>query len=307
MVCTQNIPENTTFVQTNFMSVLIFCILLNVLVGVIFKLFNQYNVDILPAIIVNYFVCVFTAGCFMRDFTFIPNIFTSSWVFYAMAMGIFFFVIFMIIARTVAIHGVMVSTTAQKLSLILPVLVAVLFFNEVLTGIKALGIASAITAVILIAYQKQKKELGQSLFVASLPFLTWLGSNFVDLSLYLVEKNKLAPNAGLNFTAALFLFAGIAGFCYFCFHFNWNFQTLNRKNVFAGFLLGIPNFFSIYLVLYLLEHGWVGSVVFPILNVSIILITATVGILVFKEQLTLKKSLGFGFAILAIVLLSMPF
>ena len=41
---------------------LLFCILLNVAVAIIFKVFPRFNIDVKRAIIVNYFTCVATAS-----------------------------------------------------------------------------------------------------------------------------------------------------------------------------------------------------------------------------------------------------
>ena len=70
--------------------------------------------------------------------------------------------------------------------------------------------------------------------------------------------------------------------------------------------MGIPNFFSIYLIVVLLSDGWQGSILFPMLNVAIILITTLVGLFVFKEDFNQNRKAGIILAILAIILLSLP-
>jgi drug/metabolite transporter (DMT)-like permease len=288
------------------MQVLILCILLNVLVAVIFKYFPLYKIDTLQAIVVNYFVCMVTASVTIGDFTYVADIPYQSWFLYAFFMGLFFFLIFNVIAKTVEHHGVMVSSTAQKLSMIIPVIVAVIFFDEHITVVKILGICSAIAAVFLVSYQKSDAQsVSKSLWIAFLPLLTWIGSSIVDLSLYLVDKLQLAVGAGLKFTSALFLCAGFFGALVLTYSILKGERKLEWKSIMAGIVLGIPNFFSIYLVLKLLEDEWNGSVVFPLLNVSIILISALLGVLVFKENFTTKKGLGFGFALVAIILLAL--
>lgn len=288
------------------MQVLISCILLNVLVAVIFKYFPKYKIDTLQAIVVNYFVCMVTASVTLNDFSYVVDIPYQSWFLYAACMGLFFFLIFNVIARTVEHHGVMVSSTAQKLSMIIPVIVAVVFFGEDITMLKILGICFAIAAVYLVSYQKSDGQaLPKSLWIVMLPLLTWIGSSIVDLSLYLVDKLQLAEGAGMKYTSALFLCAGFFGALVLTYSIMKGERRLEWSSVLAGIVLGIPNFFSIYLVLKLLEDGWNGSVVFPLLNVSIILISALLGVLVFKENFTTKKGLGFGFALVAIILLAL--
>ena len=72
----------------------------------------------------------------------------------------------------------------------------------------------------------------------------------------------------------------------------------------AGISLGVPNFFSIYLLLLALQQGWGGSVVFPVNNVGVLVMAAIFGIVLFKERLIPIRIWGFALAVLAIVLIT---
>ncbi|MBK9689882.1 MAG: hypothetical protein IPO65_19970 [Saprospiraceae bacterium] len=106
---------------------LLFCILLNVVVAIIFKVFPRFNIDVKRAIIVNYFTCVATAWAadYAEFNTHLPLV--KDFVVWTLPMGILFFMVFLVIGKTVATYGVLVATTSQKLSLILPVAIALLF------------------------------------------------------------------------------------------------------------------------------------------------------------------------------------
>jgi drug/metabolite transporter (DMT)-like permease len=76
------------------------------------------------------------------------------------------------------------------------------------------------------------------------------------------------------------------------------------KNVFAGICLGIPNFFSIYLLITAYSStGWSDSTVLAVVNVSIVITSAILGFIAFKEALSKQKLLGLVCSILAIGLL----
>ena len=83
-----------------------------------------------------------------------------------------------------------------------------------------------------------------------------------------------------------------------------NGTTYRWKEVIAGFALGVPNFFSIYFLLMVLSNGMDGSVVFPINNVGILLLTAVLGLLFFSEKFNLRKMIGFSMAVLSIILVA---
>lgn len=275
--------------------------------AVIFKVFPKFTIDVKRAIIVNYFTCVLTAWAvdFSEFNAHLPVV--VDFFQWTLPMGILFFAVFLVIGKTVASYGVLVATTSQKLSLILPVLVAILFFNEALTFYKLPGLVAALGAVIYInAEGRPQLPNWKTLTALSFPMLTWLGSSAVDLSLFLSEKYQAAEGHNLIFTASLFFFAGLSGLIYVGWQDLKTGSSWKRKDVIAGVLLGIPNFFSIYLIVVLLSDGWQGSILFPILNVSIILITTLVGLAVFKENFSFNRKTGIVLAILAILLLSLP-
>jgi uncharacterized membrane protein len=74
------------------------------------------------------------------------------------------------------------------------------------------------------------------------------------------------------------------------------------RNIIAGFVLGVPNFFSIYFLLAALNQGE-GSVIAPIVNVGIIITATIMGWIIFKEKLNTRQSIGVGIAVIAILLI----
>ena len=91
------------------MLTLILCVILNSLIGVIFKLFEKYKIDNFQAIVVNYYVCVATAAItFMINP--IPHTLTEkSWFTYAILLGVLYILVFNSMATTVQKSVVMVT------------------------------------------------------------------------------------------------------------------------------------------------------------------------------------------------------
>ena len=98
----------------------------------------------------------------------------------------------------------------------------------------------------------------------------------------------------------MFLFAGLTGLIILIIRIIKGQTVIRTKNIIAGVCLGIPNFFSIYLLLLALQQGWEGSVVFPINNVGVLVLAAFFGIVLFKEKLNGFKLAGFILSLLAI-------
>ena len=122
-----------------------------------------------------------------------------------------------------------------------------------------------------------------------------------------IEGNKkgLAPNGDIKFLASLFLLAGLIGVGVIVFKYLKTGETLKLRNVIAGVCLGIPNFFSLYLIILSLQAGMAASVVFPVNNVGVLVLAAILGYVLFGERFNTNKYIGFGLAIVAIALITL--
>jgi drug/metabolite transporter (DMT)-like permease len=282
------------------------CLLINSFIGVIFKWFETHKVDNLAAITSNYFVCLLTGSVVYGKWALPSDLFYKNWFWLAVLMGLLFIITFNLMALTVQNFGVSIATIFQKMSLIAPAIIAMSWYDEPAPWTKITGILLAILSIVLLSYKKGKSEesihLGWMVF---LPVSIFLGSCVVDSCLFLVEKEGWAPNGDIEFVSSLFFFAGVFGFIMWAYKKIRNPVKLEFKNILGGIALGVPNFFSIYLLLLLLSKGWEASVVFPINNVGVLLFAALFGYLFFKERLTGIKIAGFIMACLSITLISL--
>ncbi len=284
------------------MLILLSCILLNSLIGVVFKLFDKYGVDNFQAIVVNYLVCVLTAAVVSNGNPIPPNLTLQPWFWFALGLGVLFIIIFNLFALTVQKAGIMVSTIFQKMSLVAPALIAILIYDESSDIFKWAGIALSLLAIVLLSYnaETENKSSVSSHHDWIYPLLTFIGSCIIDSSIFLVQKNNLVDEGDIGFVASLFLFAGLTGLLILCIRLINKQTSIQLKNIIAGVCLGIPNFFSIYLLLLALQQGWEGSVVFPVNNVGVLVLAAFFGIVLFREKLNGIKIAGFILSLLAI-------
>ncbi len=284
------------------MLIIFSCILLNSLIGVVFKLFEKFGVDNFQAIVVNYLVCVLTATAVSNGNPIPASLLLQPWIGFALGLGVLFIFVFNLFALTVQKTGIMVSTIFQKMSLVAPSLIAILIFHETSSVTKWAGIAISLMAIVLLSYnsEKENKSSLNTHHVWIYPLLTFIGSCIIDSSIYLVQKNNLVTEGDIGFVASLFLFAGLTGLIILIIRIIKGQTVIRTKNIIAGVCLGIPNFFSIYLLLLALQQGWEGSVVFPINNVGVLVLAAFFGIVLFKEKLNGFKLAGFILSLLAI-------
>ena len=134
------------------------------------NLFAKYNVNTLHAIIINYFVACICGILLYQGNTEIATIPEQSWFMGAAALGILFIVVFNLMATTTQRSGLSVVSVATKMSVAIPILFGVLYYNEALGILKVLGILLALAAVNLASI---KKEDGISIKKENLIFSTW--------------------------------------------------------------------------------------------------------------------------------------
>lgn len=286
---------------------LILCIVFNSILGVIFKMFARYDIDQLQAIVINYIVCVLTATVVIGDWPIPADVTSQPWFLHALILGALFVTIFYMIAKTVEHFGIVVNSIFQKMSLIAPALIAIFIYHESSGWMKWTGIFAAISSVILLSYEKPDQsdnKIQQGKWLWIFPALTFLGSCLIDSGLYYVEKTGLVANSDIGFTASLFLSASVSGLIMLGYAIVNGKTQLQWKNIVAGIILGVPNFFAIYLLILVLKQGWGGSIVFPVNNVGILVLTALFGILVFKEKITPFKIAGFVLSVFSIFLIT---
>lgn len=196
-----------------------------------------------------------------------------------------------------------ITSIFQKLSLIFPVLAGLLFFSEQASTLKLIAIPLTVMAIIMSNFPDKKNENAVKAIKRFwyLPILVLFGSGLIEVLLFYVQQSGKVGEAGLNFTSLLFVMAGIWGLLFLIIKGKLSFRP---REVIAGICIGIPNFFTIYLLIKGLEIGWDGSVLFPVNNVGTIFFTAIIGILIFKERLTKINYIGLVLAIVAVYFIS---
>jgi multidrug transporter EmrE-like cation transporter len=101
------------------------------------------------------------------------------------------------------------------------------------------------------------------------------------------------------------MFAALTGTIIFIVRFIRKNIFIRVKDIIAGIALGIPNYFSIYFLIEALRHPTIdSSIVFVINNVSTVLLSTLLGILLFKEHLVRKNKIGIIIAVVSIILVA---
>jgi multidrug transporter EmrE-like cation transporter len=268
---------------------------------VIFKLFEVFKINTLQAIIVNYLVAA-SLGFYLSDLPVsVSEITQQSWFYGAFLLGILFIVVFNLMALTSQRNGLSVASVASKMSLVIGVLFGILYYGESANYIKVIGIVLALLAVYLASAKEGQaiKKKSSLLF----PLLVFLGSGCIDTSLKFFETEYVAEGGVPIFSATIFGFAFLFGLLFLVVKIVKGEFKFHYKNILGGILLGVPNYFSIvYLLKALNAEGMESSTAFTVNNVGIVVLSTLLGLILFREKISLKNFLGVVIAIISVYL-----
>ncbi len=281
---------------------LLLSVLSSSLIFVIFKLFKRYRIDTFQAIVVNYFTA-FIIGFTLYGHTWNPACMEqTSWMFYAVVCALLFIGLFLVMAKSAQFNGVASTSIAIKMSMAISLILMIIAYGESVTWLKLVGIALAFIGVYLVSKpSKTEKNTSSALWMLVVLFI---GGGALDFILNYVHNTQLALLEDSLFSAIGFGLAGTLGLCILIARYVQEKSTFHIKNILAGIILGVPNFFSIYLLLQSYETtGWDDTTVLAITNVSVVLLSSIIGFIAFKESTTKQKIVGLIAAILAISVL----
>lgn len=266
-------------------------ILASSLIFVLFRSFPAWKIDTLQAVIANYFVA-FACGIFLFHDHIPASTALEIGMPYALLCGVLFISLFILMGLSSQKNGVSTTSISVKMSMAFSVIL-VLFINHTpLAWTNIIPLIAAIVGVFLVSFSKQDNN--QSNGYLWMLLVLFFGSAGLDLVLYFTNSRWL-PNGFHDgvFAALGFLMAGIMGLGYFIIKRIQGKICFDRKSWFGGIILGIPNYFSIYLLvksyntLDLDPHQ-----ILSIANVGVVIITAILGLTLFNEKFTTQKTIG---------------
>ena len=270
----------------------------------IFKYFGICNVNNLQAIVINYFtagsLAIANAKFNGLDYNFYSIIY-SDYLIPSLIIGTLFIITFNLVAFGTQKIGIAVTTVANKMSMIIPVLFGLILFNEDKNILKITGIILALFAIYFSSTNKGKLSFDKKYLLIII--LIFIGQGFADGTLNWVQKYRIDSSNTQQFFATTFLIAGLAGLMFMFLEKIKKNQPFELKSIYWGIILGIPNYLTLYFFIKSLQAGILeSSQVFPIINMGIIICSAVGGIILFKEQLS--KS-NWGGILLALIAISM--
>lgn len=278
-------------------------ILFSSVLFVIFKYFGKFNVNNFQAITINYLAGAglgFLLSPVNYSLSQLPQ---KPWTISAIIFGVLFIGMFYIMAVSSQKVGVAISTVANKMSLAIPVIAGVVLYDESLGLLKLLGVIVALVSVIMVTFPSKKLNVNRKYL--ALPFIIFIVSGFLDTFFKYVQTHQLRDDEIAIFTSSIFLVSASVGLTIMVARRLVNGSILESKSIIAGVALSIPNYFSIYFLLEALNlPNLQSTVIFPINNTGIVLLSTLLAIILFSERLSKLNWAGIGLAITSIALIT---
>ena len=275
-------------------------IISSTLIFVIFRLFEKYKVDTFQAIVFNYFTA-FICGFLLYSNEFSSKIWIQlDWIPYTFLVSLLFISLFFLMGQSSQKNGVAITSVAVKMSLAVSMVGMILIYNEALTLLKITGILLALAGVLLVSISKNTSSNSNSSWKMLL--VLFIGSGILDLTLNYTQQHVLNELTPALFSSFGFGIAGIIGSFVIIYQMVFKSVQIKLKNIIAGIILWIPNYFSIFLLLKTYEFiDLTNSSILAIVNVSVVVFSAIFGFVIFRELFTTQKAIGLIASILAIL------
>lgn len=280
---------------------LIASILSSSMIYVVFRFAKNYQCRLTSLITYNYLAASILGLLLLNPFQSGNIESVPNWLPFGIILGIMFILMFFLIGRSSQKAGITVTTLANKLSLVFPVLFSLIYYHEEISPLKYIGLGTAFVAVILAVYKKDLRRT--NLIYIVLPLLIFFGSGMVDSMVKFVQAEKITDTETSLYTTVVFIVAFICGLLVLGFQRNKNYR-FHTPTLLLGILLGVVNFGSLYFIINALNRsGMKSALVFALNNMSVVALSTLLGALLFKEKLNKINFAGIALAIISLYFL----
>jgi len=217
---------------------------------------------------------------------------------WAIALGILtgacFYYSFIYYQKSVRECGATLSGMFGKLGILIPMIVSVVLWRELPTGFQTLGIILSMLSIIMVNYDSSNSNFKwQSTLV-----LLFLFGGLAEFSNKLFQKYAITDYKSL-FLFVIFAIAFLVSLSSTIRHG----KRINFKDIFWGFLVGIPNLFSSFFLIMALDH-LPTTVVFPVYSAGSIIVILLGSTLLYKEAIRKKDWIAICTTIVALILIN---
>ncbi|MDH1195400.1 EamA/RhaT family transporter [Stenotrophomonas sp. GD03958] len=281
-----------------YLSLAVIC---SVLVSVLLKVAGRRQLDVSQMVTWNYLVAATLTAVVLQpplDALRAPH---APWL-SLLALAVVLPSIFLVLGRAVAVAGIVRSDVAQRLSLLLSLAAAFLFFGQTASTWKLAGLSLGLLAMVAITLRPRGPAVAASPAGWGWLLGVWGGFAVVDV---LLKQVALSGTPSMAAVLASFSVAFVLMLVLQLWRHASGRSRLAWRNLGAGALLGLLNGGNI--LFYVQAHQAMPespATVFAGMNIGVVVLGALVGVFAFGEATTKWNRAGLALAVLAIGLIA---
>jgi drug/metabolite transporter (DMT)-like permease len=284
------------------MPYLILAVVSSAAMALVLKCFREQRGNRYGILLGNYLTCLAISFLMLPDK---GQLLSGSWVTLACGVGggVFFVLALVCMQSSIRANGAGLTAAFARLGLIVALGLSILLFRERPTVLRLVGVGLALAAIVLLRSDgggEARRKTGQGF---GLLLLTLGSSGCADAMAKVFDIYGPRTQDRLYFfwlfVTAVLLCAGLllaekqrTG------------KGIVLKEFAAGVLVGVPNYFSSYLLLRALQ-ALPATVVYPSYSTATILLVLALSALLFRERLTKRQWPGVLLILIALALLNL--
>jgi drug/metabolite transporter (DMT)-like permease len=228
------------------------------------------------------------------------KIFSVETLLFGAGLGLLFVLSFFAYAKAISYAGTSLATTSSRLSVIIPILFSIIIFKELPTELHYIGFLFTVITFILFYFSvKGNHSDGKGMLKYIFLIAVFLGIGINDFAIKVFKSWR--PEQEETFFV-FFIFS--SAFVYSSSYILIKKIKIEKHTALWGLALGVPNILSTVFLLAALAL-LPAIIVYPFMNVGIIIATTVLAFLIWKEKLNRWGVLALASGVLAILILSL--
>lgn len=263
------------------------------------KISENKGLNTVRVLTVNYFIASVSAFVY-SDVTQLNEIGSELLpvMLLAFLTGVIFILNFFVYSKSVFLNGIGISIAMMRVSLIVPVLLSIAVYGEILS-LKQLAGVLLVFFILYLLLPNKKAIFSGPVKGGGYLLLLFIGTGIGDASLKVFEVEFLSVIPKELFMGFVFLTALLCGILTIVIQGNWKFT---KEELLTGTMIGIPNLLtSVFLISALQLMN--GAIVFSSVNLITVAGGTILGVLYWKDRFLSSQWLGIFLALAAILLL----
>ncbi|HEY6437174.1 MAG TPA: EamA family transporter [Ignavibacteriaceae bacterium] len=280
------------------MHYLIFTILCSTSIALILKYSDTKKGEAIVLLAGNYLVASIIALALLLFNE--SRLFSLQTLLFGAGLGLLFVLSFFAYAKAISYSGTGLATTSSRLSVIIPILFSIVIFHEFPDELHIVGFVFTLLTFILFYFSVRRSHKdGEGVLKYLFLIAVFVGIGINDFAIKVFKSWRLEQEEPFF---VFFIFS--SAFIYSSIYIIIKKIKIVKQTALWGLVLGVPNVFSTIFLLGALAL-LPAILVYPLMNIGIILFTTVLAFLIWKEKLNRWGALALISGLLAILFLSL--